>query len=103
MAMKMSREGRWLDICTYCRYMERMDGDGSSIGQYCRQKGISKSPYIIGEFKYLVSAGILTEDEQEYKATGVKLYKPNLAVISNDYPQLYQTLTDNDQQMRLGL
>lgn len=101
MKTKLSREGRWLDICLYLIEMNRLDGLGSSVGDYCRQKGLSKSPYIVGEFKYLVSAGILTEREQEYKSTVIMLYSVNMDVVAKDYPQLHQTLTAADPQPRL--
>lgn len=93
MAMKMSREGRWLDIICYIHRRKLLLDEGSTIGEYCRQAGLERSPYMAKEFDHLVLERILLERDVPYKATFKREYRINYEFVAEFYPQIHEAIT----------
>lgn len=93
MAMKLSREGRWLDIVEHIHREQLLNNTGATCGHYCSRAGLKKSPYMINEFRALVEMEILIMMKEPYKATVQFVYFVNYEVVKKDYPQIYQSLS----------
>ena len=103
MATYLDRVGRVKDILLFL-HREKMASDSwSSVGDYARFAGISKSPHLKQMFGQLWREGIIRKEEVDYRATIMHLYQIDYANVSKLYPHIRQILMEIGWQEELGL
>lgn len=103
MTTKMSRVGRGQQILQWIYRNDVPSNPPTTIGQYARKNGVTKSPYLKALFNDLVFDGLLISERTVHMGKIADVYHVNLAFISEAIPELYELITIEQGQMRLPL
>lgn len=91
---RMDRVGRALDICAFLHRNYLVNGQWATVGEYARFAGISKSPHLIGLFHEMLDQGLITVQQEPYRATVMYTFAVNYQHVEKSYPQVKKELIE---------
>ena len=105
MAKKMSGSQRELDIMAFLHRNYLVDEQWVTVGEYARFAQLSKSPYLSSMFRGLLDEGLITVQQEPYRATICYTFALNYEKIEACYPHLKHEMIARvgGWQERLGL
>lgn len=86
MAKKLLRGERELDIMAFLHRNYLMSGQWVTVGEYARFAGITRSPYLQTMFAKLLDEGMITMQQEPYKAVVKYTFALNYDKINACYP-----------------
>jgi len=89
----MDREGRSLDIACFLHRNYLVSGQWVTVGEYARYANISASPHLRGIFAELLDTGVVTVQEEPYRATVRYTFRLNYEQINEFFQRLKVQIT----------
>lgn len=86
MSKKMSARERELDLMAFLHRNYLVNEQWVTVGEYARFAKLSKSPYLTSVFKGLLDKGLLTMQQEPYRATVMYTFALNYRKIEACYP-----------------